>query len=320
MTFDFDNAVQAPFRMQPGLRKLASGALHLAPSAPGSRHMREKLAVLSAHWPKALRCEPDFDPLPALQRLAAVAAREHPGHFGWDGHQATALGVSVRDGHIVERGAGVFGHGDEVPRCLDGLPSDWRLAGLLSLAFQDDFAIVDGAQARVPWMAVALPSHWAPERKQGVHFTELHAPVADGGALRTAGRHLLALVSGQDAYERFVWTITAHPRLNAHPDHVDPAGWPAGADAVAIGAAAWFRTERQSFLPLADRREAVFTIRVQTQPLAAAAVPPDRAARLHDAVSTMSEAVLAYRNLAGVREPLLQWLAQQASAETQPPA
>ena len=48
MSFDFDAAVTAPFRIQPGLRRLAPGALHLTPLDPGSRQQREKLAVLSA--------------------------------------------------------------------------------------------------------------------------------------------------------------------------------------------------------------------------------------------------------------------------------
>ena len=47
MNFDFDTAVTAPFRMQPGLRRLAPGAPQLRPLAPGSRHQREKMAVLS---------------------------------------------------------------------------------------------------------------------------------------------------------------------------------------------------------------------------------------------------------------------------------
>ena len=48
MDFDFDAAVVAPFRMQPGLRRIADGAAQLTPLPPGSRHQREKLAVLSA--------------------------------------------------------------------------------------------------------------------------------------------------------------------------------------------------------------------------------------------------------------------------------
>jgi hypothetical protein len=56
----------------------------------------------------------------------------------------------------------------------------------------------------------------------------------------------------------------------------------------------------------------VFTIHVQVQPLAQALDSPARAQRLRDAVQTMSPAVLAYRGLQTVREPLLHWLAERA--------
>ena len=53
--------------MQPGLRPLAAGAAQLTPLAPGARHQREKLAVLSAFWPLALQVRDAFDAGPALQ-------------------------------------------------------------------------------------------------------------------------------------------------------------------------------------------------------------------------------------------------------------
>mgnify|MGYP003461466937 CR=1 FL=1 len=147
MSFDFEAAVQAPFRMQPGLRRLEAGAVQLTPLAPGSRHQREKIAVLSAHAPHALAVQPDFDATVALHALAAHAAQEHAGAFAWDGKRAIAhhLGVAVADDEPQQLQAGVFGLGDEIARCLAGLPIGWRLAGLLCLAFAEDFAIVDGA-------------------------------------------------------------------------------------------------------------------------------------------------------------------------------
>jgi hypothetical protein len=44
------------------------------------------------------------------------------------------------------------------------------------------------------------------------------------------------------------------------------------------------------------------------QPLAQAIDSADKAARLHAAIASMSQAVLAYRNLVAVRTPLLRWL------------
>ncbi len=315
MSFDFDAAVHAPFRMQPGLRRLAPGAEQLTPLAPGSRHQREKLAVLSAHAAHALAVLRGFDETPALHALAAQAAHEHPEAWGWDGHCANAhhLGVAVADGEALQLRSGSFGLGDEVLRCLRGLPSAWRLAGLLCLAFKEDFAIVDGANATIPWIAACLPSHWAPERKVGRHFAEVHAPVADNAMLLQVGEHLMRMVCAEQRWERFVWNVARQPRLNAHPALADPVPWLADAFVDSAAPRAWWRTERQTFIPLPRLHQAVFTISVDTMPLADAIDTPDKAARLHAAIASMSTAVLAYRSLSSVRAPLLAWLEARAA-------
>ncbi len=312
MYFDFDTAVSAPFRMQPGLRRLAAGSAQLTPLGPGSRHQREKLAVLTAFAPQALVSRAGFDARPALQALCKQAAAEHPQAWSWDGEQAHALhlGCAVHaQGHIQQSSAGVFGLGDEVSRCLESLPPPWRLTGLLCLAFAEDFAVVDGRDASIPWLAVCLPSHWAPEAKVGHHFAAVHAPVADNALLIRAAESLTRLVCSEDRWERFVWNVTDNPRLHAHPARVGPDRW-AGTPVQG----AWWRTERQTFIPLPQLQQAVFTIHVQVQPLIEALDTPLRAQALHDAVASMSAEVLRYRGLHAVREPLLQWLAARASA------
>jgi hypothetical protein len=139
--------------------------------------------------------------------------------------------------------------------------------------------------------------------------------VADNALLLQASASLVELVTGAERWERFVWTVTAHTRLHAHPARVDPEAW----QSTPIGRA-WWRTERQSFVPVASAaegrpgRQAVFLIQVQLQTLAQALDTPARCRRLHDAVATMSPAVLAYRDLAGVRAPLLDWLQARAAA------
>lgn len=318
MSFDFTAAVTAPFRMQPGLRRLRATETHLRPCGPGSRHQREKLAVLLRFWQQALLVREGFDDGPVVAALAAHAAAEHPQVVTWDGHAATSMGVRVEaDGTVFTQSPGRFGTGDEVSRCLLALPARWRLAGLLALAFEDDLALVDGRDGTVPWLAVTLPSHWAPEEKVGLPFAQIHAPVADNQMLLGAAEGLMRVVTSGERWERFVWTITGHPRLHAHPARVDPQRYPTGLSPDALADQAWFRTERQSFLPLAvpgDARQAIFTIRIGLQPLRAAMADPSHAQRVHDALASMSPAVLAYRGLTAVREPLLQWLAQRAAA------
>jgi dimethylamine monooxygenase subunit A len=312
--FDFFAAVQAPFRMQPGLRRLAEGSRQLHPNSRDSRHLREKLQALGTPAPSALQCVPGYDALPGLRALAAHAAAEHPAAFGWDGATASAhlLGWAVRGGELLPSARGPTPMA-EVGACLVRLPPAWRLAGLLSLALAEDFAFIDARSAMIPWLAVALPSHWAPEQKIGLHFAQVHAPVADNAVLLAAGDALARLVSAPTRWERFVWTVTPRSTLNAHPARLPAAPWLA-TDANGVAAQAWWRTERQTFVPAPDAGLAVFTILVDTQPLAQAIDRADKAQRLHEALASMSPAVLQYRGLAQVRGALLDWLAQRAAA------
>src|SRR6185295_13234449 len=212
----------------------------------------------------------------------------------------------------------VVGDGDPaIGALLADLPEPLRPSALVALAFAEDFAVLDGTDATVPWLAVCLPSHWRPEGKVGRAFAAVHAPVADGELLRAASASLAALVTGEERWERFVWTVTADPRLDQHPGRGDVA-WPeavgndARADAEALVAAASLRSERQTFIPIAGTRAAVFTIHVDSVPLADAVANADDARRLHDAIATMSPAVLAYRRLDRARDRLLGWLAPRA--------
>ena len=317
MGFDF-SLVSAPFRMQPGLRRVAPGDAQLTPSTPGGRHLREKMAVLGSAPHRALCAIEGFDEATVLRAIAAEAARSCPDAFRVDQTPASIRCAAPLLGWAVD-GDAIDGEGDPaIGALLRALPRDLRRAALASLAFAEDFAVLDGATATVPWLAVCLPSHWAPEAKVGRAFAEVHAPVADGEMLRAASASLARLVSGVERWERFVWTVSADPRLHQHPAQ-GGAEWPPAAgrgdraDADALAATASLRSERQTFVPIGDGR-AVFTILVDSVPLVDAVTTADAARRLHDAIASMSAAVLAYRRLDVARERLLAWLAARASA------
>ncbi|MDQ2927478.1 MAG: heme-dependent oxidative N-demethylase subunit alpha family protein [Caldimonas sp.] len=308
MPFDFSQVV-APFRMQPGLRRVAPETAQLTPAHPGGRHLREKIAVLSSFADQALLASPGFDERPILSALAAEAERWEAPAFVQESAFAFA---APRLGWAVE-GSEVRGDGDaSIGALLIALPLAQRATALLCLAFEEDFALIDGDDATIPWLAVCLPSRWAPEDKVGRHFSEVHAPVADNALLVAASESLARLVTGDDRWARVVWTVSADPRLHQHPARLQ-GGWPTDADVDAIGALAAFRHEYQTFIPLLGRRQAVFTIRVQSEPLASSLLRREDAWRLHAALSSMSPAVLAYRGLDPVRDRLLAWLAQHAA-------
>lgn len=311
MSFDFDAAVTAPFRMQPGLRRLPQGQQTLHGLAPASAAFAEKLAVLQQAPQTALLCTSDFDPSPGWHVLAGEAHVQCPDAILTDAERLTApaLGLSVRwDGTDPEPLATPH---EAALSCLHALPPSQRLAGLLSLALHEDFAIVDGITTRLQALAVCLPSRWTPSTKIGHSFTEVHAAVADNDTLLAAARHLLALVCQDARWERFVWTISNQKRHDQHPHRHAPIDWPS--DPQAQIATAHWRTEHQGFLPLPGKTQALFTIHVEVQPLEEAISTPARAATLHAALASMSDAVLAYRGLTTARPALLAWLSERAA-------
>jgi hypothetical protein len=323
MTFDF-SPVAAPFRMQPGLRRVAPGAAQLTPNAPGSRHLREKMAVIGRTPERAL-CEiHSLDKTPIPSSLADEAAHDGKQECAGDGERSGRVRFAAPFLGWALDGGAPRGDGDPaIGALLAALRPGQRAAALLSLAFAEDFALLDGASTTVPWLAVCLPSRWAPEEKVGLPFAAIHAPVADGDLVRGASASLVRLVTGEDRWERSVWTVTADPRLHHHPAHAGSL-WPApptpdapdGRDDFA--AAASFRSERQTFVPIAGSGQAIFTIFVESVPLADAVTSAAAARRLHDAIASMTPAVLAYKRLDGVRDRLLAWLvAREADASAQ---
>ena len=188
----------------------------------------------------------------------------------------------------------------------------------LELAFEEDFAVLDGTTGTIPWLCVSLPSHWAPEDKLGLSLAEIHAPVADNAALLAASAGLVNLVTRGGYWERHVWTVTPSPHYDQHPGRHRRTAWSDTNDIDAFAALCNLRVERQAFLPVSDAqgtplRQAVFTIRVMLEPLTKVICTADDALRLHDALASMSDAVLDYKNLRSARSRLLQWLAHRAS-------
>lgn len=186
------------------------------------------------------------------------------------------------------------------------------------LAWEEDFAVLDGATGTLPWICACVPSHWAPEEKVGLSFAALHAPVADASAILAASEHLVKLATS-GRWERHVWTVSPSARHDQHPHRHERASWPATDDAQAFASGCWFRAERQTFFPVGEgTRQAVFTIRVMLEPLPAFAASPATARRLRDSLASMTPAVLAYKGLAPARERLVRWLSGLAGSAREP--
>jgi len=274
---DFDfNLISVPFRMRPGLVRLTPDAVHLTPLRAGSALHTEKSAIHQRGTSR--RSAPGFDPTAALATIRTHALR-----------------------------AGVW------PEDADTLP--------LELQVEEDLVVLDTHTARVPWMCVSVPSRWAPEEKLGRTLPEIHQPVADGAALAAALPAILRVLATGAHWERHVWTLTPSATYDQHPWRQPPANWSQAATADELARQCHLRVERQTFIPIpgsdgGPSGHAVFTIRVMVEPLVPTIQSAADALRLHDALASMSDAVLAYKNLAPARDRLVDWLALRAAAGT----
>ncbi|MBC7436534.1 MAG: DUF3445 domain-containing protein [Bdellovibrionales bacterium] len=263
MDFDFKH-IAVPFRMQPGLRRMAQGESHLTRLEPASPLAVEKRAVVQAG--QCFHSLPGFDPQPAYRAISQNAQQQ-------------------------------------------GLAPHLQHTSDLPLAFEEDLVVLDGDTGQLTWLCVCAPSHWAPEEKLGLGLGAVHASVADNAQLMAATPHLVQLATGGGHWERFVWTITPSARYDQHPARQPRTPWPQTDTPAAFAAACYLRAERQTFLPVGHgTKQAVFTIRVMLQPLTQAIQTPEQGRQLHDSLASMSQAVLAYKNLTAARAPLLAWL------------
>jgi len=275
--FDFAH-IAVPFRMQPGLHRLAQGARHLSALDPASALFLEKQRVSAIG--RALFCHDGFDADAAFASILAQARRD---------------GIALPQGRPA-----------------------------LELLLEQDLALLDLASAGVPWMCVCVPSGWAPEEKIGRSLAAIHTPVADGATLAAGWPHLARLLTSGGEWERHVWSISPSPRYDQHPQRRAPPVWPAGDDLEAFASQCYLRSERQTFFPVREgdgqpTRQAVFTITPAIEPLSKAVRDASHAHRLHQALASMSEGVLAYKNLDLARAPLLAWLERRRREEAPPP-
>lgn len=274
--------VLSPFRMRPGLARLvpaAEPAPHSAPDAPTPLFLRDTLApayaaqkqaVLQAHRERALIGQPE----PAVLQAIATA-------------YAAQTGVALAP-----------------------------TAESLALGLQEDVVVLhDEPDAmRTRWLSVCFPSNWSPADKLGLDFSAIHAPVADNALLQSGGKGIVDMAFRQASMLRHVWLLTPSGHLPQHPETRSTRWEDTVAQADATGQRlidqVFFRVERQTTLPLPALRRGVFFIRVMVCPLRAALqVAPTRAAELHAALASMTDAVVAYRGMTGVRPRLLAELA-----------
>lgn len=183
--------------------------------------------------------------------------------------------------HIIKQAAEFVGHD------VDSLEA-------LALHLEEDIALLK--EGVVQAICFCFPSGFIPARNIGLDFSQVHAPVADSEKLRAAGPKVAALISQEGAmFQRKVWGISSLGSLSQHPGYTRP---------VAHGIEdLYFRTETQTTVGLAGGIS-LFFVKVEMHSLHEIWQNMEKRKRLIDSVSSMSDAVLKYKNLVEIKSIL----------------
>jgi hypothetical protein len=308
--------VQAPYRVASDLSKLEG--LPLARDSHFKAYIAAKLKLMAQR--------------PDTLLLPQVALGENVWEEIWQ-----QLGLD-QDASVQALGLDPqFRASSAIPASLNAaLLAQHSRAQQLSLAMQEDWVLIS-PQGLFEAGSVCFPSGWVPGEKFGLSLAEIHAPVADGEALRKASQALTRAMLQKGPFQRFVWTLARNKSLSRHPLFAE--------DIRAESAQAlYFRYERQTTVSLPRSGRALFLIRIYVVPLDVALAGPvyittkgmskemskemskgmtegisevieecttnpveasERLATLKASLSSMSEAVIAYKGLGEIREQVL---------------
>lgn len=173
----------------------------------------------------------------------------------------------------------------------------------LGSALEPDILLLspdDEGALRLRAGVLCFPTGWALEEKLGHTLDFIHGVVPGlNPALGSSISQFLSKLKPGVAFLRDNWGIAASSELNLHPIRsVAPPKLPVKLDEL------WLRVEHQAIFALPLTGGVVFGIRVAVHRLDHAIAVPGVAAGLSHALATMPDALIAYKRLDGVREPL----------------
>lgn len=172
----------------------------------------------------------------------------------------------------------------------------------------DDLCLVQADDTGVPRLVAAslcFPSRWRLGEKLGRPLAEIHGPVPDYDKALAApvDRFFGALADGR-IVERWNWTIHDRPDLfqpHAPRKHAVPQ------ERFADGL--FLRNERQTLRRLPKTRAILFTIDTRVTKLGD--LPPTDAHNLAAAIRHLPAGEHAYKGIAALVDPLVEWLASR---------
>ena len=162
----------------------------------------------------------------------------------------------------------------------------------MGLEIPDDVIIMH--KGKVEAAFVAMASSWNPRTVQGKTLAEVHQPVADNEMLVRASDGIWrSMISGK-SFHRHVWGISPLKSLSNHPRHKKPE--------IKNLDDLYFRVEHERTLTV-DEDTAAFFIDVEVLPLSTIfQLKHEYRDLIKDSINSMSENLLAYKNLEEVKE------------------
>ena len=156
----------------------------------------------------------------------------------------------------------------------------------LALRLEEDVAVMHRGELAA--ICFCFPSGFIPSSRVGMSLADIHLPVADSGMLVKSSPGIARVMCEQPSFIRHVWTITVNPDLSNHPDNSKDI-LPRSLEDL------YFRYETQT-TAMVDIETSLFFVKVDVVPLVE--VINDR---IIESVNSMSESVLTYKNLHGIK-------------------
>ena len=164
----------------------------------------------------------------------------------------------------------------------------------MGLEIPDDVIIMH--KGKVEAAFVAMASNWNPRTVQGKTLAEVHQPVADNEMLLKASDGIWRSMTSGKSFHRHVWGISPLKSLSNHPRH-----WPETFEVKSLDDL-YFRIEHERTLTV-DEDTAAFFIDVEVMPLSTVFhLKNEYRDIIKDSINSMSENILAYKNLEHVKE------------------
>jgi dimethylamine monooxygenase subunit A len=288
--------LDGPYRLAMGLHALEPDAwLETGPDA--AQQMAERRRLLAERPAEVTAALPES--ASGQHELFALVSQHLPRHFP-DRWQRVA-------GALVDQISG------------ERFPSDpAEPLATLGRMVQEDFCLLQASASgyRLTGAVLCFPAHWRLADKLGRPLDGIHAPVPgfDARLARPVDRFFASLQARRPVW-RVNWSLVDSPELFRPPEH---RARPKKIDPAHAGNQLWLRVERQTLRRLPACGDVVFGIRTYVEPLAH--MTPQVAQTLALRVREMPADMAAYKGIAAIRAPLLDYLERRAAEGPPGPA